>query len=301
MGPLRPPRPAAPQVASIRAEATYLTEAQAERLRQNPIEGRGAARRIVIIARTLGAPRGAQRQYLVARIPLDADGLGRRISSIPEAQRAAFIRSWRMRNRDAMIDAYLERRQARFTFEAIPPSAVSVTGAATPRRTERAAPRRAEAPATPRRVETPEAGPSAGPTLRITRRRLPTLPSQVRGGSGTRASPYQVHLTGGRATRGIGAQEIVAPTTLDIEGVGNVYVRVNVTANMINSQRLNTTSGELRTVFSACIRRAAAERGRRLDSSASRTALSQTTRFLRQMAERASGQSAQLREYYRTH
>ncbi len=218
-------RTAAPEVTHLRCDRTYMTNAAASRLIANPVEmTRGQISRITLIIPTFGPPRGANRQYLVARIPqAQIRALTEHLATLPPAQREQFVRTWMERNQQSMINAYLGNQRSRFNFDFVPHTAVNLSP--TPRRTTATpTPVQPQAPAqrtvspTPRRtittppppqVTTPPVQPEGpAPRARSTTRE-PV--DGVTGGSGTRRSPFQIRYTVGRGRRGLGATEIAVP------------------------------------------------------------------------------------------
>jgi len=213
-------RTAAPEVTLLRCERTYMTNTAASRLIANPVEmNRGQIRRVTLIIPTFGPPRGANRQYLVARIPqAQVRELTTHLATLPPAQREQFVRTWIERNQQSMINAYFGNQRARFNFDFVPHSAV--TASPTPVRTPaqpQPTPQRRESPTPRRTITTPPPPqvtapvepvvPGPSPRARTTREEV----DGVTGGSGTRAVPYQIRYTVGRGRRGLGATEIAVP------------------------------------------------------------------------------------------
>ncbi len=301
--------------AQLSGERMFMTQAAARALMQNPVQvTRGQITRISLIVPAFESPNRQRRHaYLVAHIPqARVRELLTHLGTLPEAQRAGFVRSYIIANQQAMISTYLGNRRARFRFNAVASSAVTSAPArtTTPRRTARPTPRRTASP-TPRRATppsvtaTPRERPVRGPRP-APRVELPALPAQVTGGTGTRNSPYVVRLRAGRSSRGIGASEVNFPVRFRV-GLGNgdtmtdVHVQVWVTASQLANGRINATSSELRTVVQGCLARRAAERRTRLENTSRRSALSQVPTTLRTIAQRAGAQDAEIREYIQSH
>ncbi|MBU0527140.1 hypothetical protein KKE92_01550 [Candidatus Micrarchaeota archaeon] len=243
-------RTTVPVVTQLRCDRTYMTNAAATRIIANPVETtRGQISRITLIVPTFGPARGANRQYLVARIPQERVlELTTHLATLPPAQREPFVRTWIERNQQSMINAYFGNQRDRFNFDFVPHSAVTVSPTPrrtvvqpqpTPRRTETPTPRRTITTPPPPQVTTPVEPVVPGPTPRprATREQV----DGVTGGSGTRSAPYQVRYTVGRGRTGLGATETDVPFTF----YGRRYVaRVNL-AQLADSRVATTYTGIL--------------------------------------------------------
>ena len=305
--------------AQLSAERTFMTQAAARQLMENPVQvSRGRVTGITLIVPTFENPNRQRRHaYLVARISqARANELLQHLGTLPEAQRGAFVRSYIQANQQAMISSYLENRRARFRFDAIAPGAVTATPARQPARS--ATPRRTTTPpeeqrarsptprrSTPQPVEQPRERPVPGPRP-APRVQLPALPSQVTGGNGSRSRPYIVRLRDGRSSRGVGSTEVNFPITFRV-GLGNgdtttrVYVEVHATASQLANSRISATASELRTVVQGCLARRAAEQRNRLESTSRRDALRQIPATVRAIAQRAGQQDEDVQRYIQSH
>lgn len=311
---------AATTEAQLSAERTFLTQAAARQLMENPVQvSRGRVTRITLVVPTFESQNQQRRHaYLVAHIPqARVNELVQHLGTLPEAQRAGFVRSYIQANQQAMISSYLGNRRARFRFEAIAPGSVTSTVAAqpahspTPRRTTSPPVEqpRARSPtprrSTPQPVEQPRerAVPGPRPAPRV---QLPDLPAQVTSGNGTRTRPYIVRLREGRSSRGVGSTEVNFPIVFSV-GLGSgdtntrVYVEVHATASQLANGRISATSSELRTVVQGCLARRAAEQRSRLESTSRRDALRQIPATVRAIAQRAGQRDAEVRDYIQSH
>ena len=308
--------------AQLSAERTFLTQAAARQLMENPVQvTRGRVTRITLIVPTFEAQNRQRRHaYLVAHIPQErVNELIQHLGTLPEAQRGAFVRSYIQANQQAMISSYLGNRRARFRFDAVVPG--SVTSAPAPQPARSPTPRRTSSPPAERRTPSPTPRRSTPPQVSASEPRerpvpgprpaprvqLPELPAQVTGGNGTRTRPYVVRLRAGRSSRGVGSTEVNFPITFTV-GLGaggssttRIYVQVHATASQLANSRVNATSSELRTIIQACFARRAAERSSRLESTSRRDALRQIPRTVRAIAQRAGEHDSDVREYIQSH
>jgi hypothetical protein len=299
----------------LSGERMFMTQAAARQLMENPVQvTRGQITRITLIVPAFEEPnRQGRYAYLVAQIPqAKVQELLRHVGTLPETQRAGFVRDYLRANQQAMITNYIGNRRARFRFDGVEPQAVAAPQPAavpTPRRVAEPAPRRAATPrrttpqpvVTPAPVERPVPGPRPAPRVE-----LPALPAQVTGGSGTRSRPYEIRLREGRSSRGLGASVVNLPIQFRI-GLGGgdttttIYVNVSVTASQLANSRLNATSAELRQVIQACFVRRAAEHQTRVENTSRRDALNRIPATVRTLAQRLGEQDAELGEYVRSH
>jgi hypothetical protein len=231
---------------------------------------------------TISVPLITQRnKYLVLSVPSGVVGqLVDHLRTLPAGQRGRYMRRWMGRNQSSMLEAYAEsgvsgrRGRQRFSFTLVPVGTAGIT----PRRTRATATPRITSPGAAPRITSPGEVRTGQPTdrtpgLRITRRRKPSLPRTVKGGSGTHSKPYQVRPRKGRATRGTGSTQGIAPFIFSIGGLGKVYFEVDFTLSQLGARSRKRTRTELTSIFKAAMKRRAYDQGRRLDSGAVRTAM----------------------------
>lgn len=135
-------------------------------------------------------------------------------------------------------------------------------------------------PQAPPRVIQPDQAPErpvAGPRPRAEERQLPPFPSQIKGGNGSQARPYEVYLSRAEVDRAPAsasqADTIVSvPLVLDIEGLGVMRFSVAFRGRQVTRTARGATQGELWQIIRQTADRVAAERGVRVESSAFRTA-----------------------------
>ncbi len=203
-----------------------------------PVEMRGGqVRSITLNIPLLTAPNA----YLVVRLPDSVvSGLLTHVRTLPEQQRADFLREWVMRNQEAVLDQYVRSGASsrRFRYNVVPVQSITLADI-TPRRVEppaQPAPRPVAPnplasappgqrpgrviqpggqppPATARREETRQpARPPVPPAPEVRERpvaapptparvELPPMPREITGGNGSTANPYTVYRTARDAER----------------------------------------------------------------------------------------------------
>jgi hypothetical protein len=314
----------------LMAQATATIQADVNLRTLRAAEARQALGRSVEVRRgevhsiTLTIPLLTDRNsYLVVRLPDAAvqEMLGH-VRTLPEGQRRAFVTNWVMRNQQAVLEQFVSSggHERHFRYNVVPVLAQPPIMESTPRRIEEQrappvstrVPRREEHPQPP--AERPaQAPPQQAPRaprqapqapsggLRITRS-LPPLPRQVKGGSGTRQSPYRVEPEAGRRSgEGVEATAVNVPFVMSIEGIGTVVFNVTFTASQLARSNQQATRGEVWGIFRQTFDRVAAERQVRTESTAFRDALPNFNRAFEQAIRRVEDADPDVRDYIRTH
>lgn len=310
------------QPSSLQADVQFRTlrTAQERRILQNPAEvRRGEVRSITIHVPLLSG----RNDYLVVRMPDAAvRDLLSQAQALPQEQRTQFIREWVVRNQQAVLEQYIRSggSERRFRYDVVPARAPAPrVSEATPRRTEERQPAPPVSVAVPRREQPSSSsgrrviqptGPSElpierVPSARTARAELPPFPSQIRGGSGTRADPLRVYRTeaevarSGRRRGGVSESIIQVPITLSIETFGDVQFRVAFTASQLRASARSATQAELWTIFERSVARLAAERGRATDRTAIREARRRYNSTFTTMVRQIESRDEDLAEYLR--
>ena len=281
-----------------------MQAAQANQALSSPVQTRRGEVQGITLTIPLLTERNA---YLVVKLPDQAvRELVEKARALPENQRAAFIRGWVMRNQQAILEQHVRSPAGTKSFRYdVVPVAVQPVAKATPQRTE--PPKPPAAAAVPSRREMPterriQPGPSA------TRSQLPPLPAQVKGGGGSRASPYVVYRSDAdmrrlRAQSSSSAKDTIIemPFRIDVEGLGSVYFTVRASASQLTKSARSATATELWRIFQASMQRIAAERGVRLDSTAVRDARRMFNQSFPRVMQNVEAQDKGLREYLGSH
>jgi hypothetical protein len=165
----------------------------------------------------------------------------------------------------------------------------------------------AQKPAKPAEIKPPEvkapevklpeqkpAGPIARAPVKV---ELPPLPSEVKGGNGSKTKPYQVVLSPWRESSGVGATEVKVPITLVIEGLGTIYFMVNVSASQLKNDAISTATSNLVSVCRAALTRYAAESNQTADNTALRDAMRTLNRQLYSVREIVVKSDADVAKY----
>jgi type VI protein secretion system component Hcp len=88
---------------------------------------------------------------------------------------------------------------------------------------------------------------------------------------------------------------------IDIDGLGNVYFKLTVTASQLTNANISKVQSELVTVFTAAIQRRAAEENVHVDYKAIRVANTKVLSVLRQLKRGAVEKYPELEKYFDTH
>jgi hypothetical protein len=176
---------------------------------ETPVVARGGSIRSVTLTIPLLEPDDRQRRgrYLVVEMPRETvQELTRRALELPEDRRAGFLKTWIMRNQQAVLDQYLRIRDERgaeqirrFRYDVVPVPTAAAARAAVPRRAaeRRTAPRTGPAPQPQpigglviRRRAPPPAEREDVPERPI----LPQFRPRQTEGTGTRESPLVIQV-----------------------------------------------------------------------------------------------------------
>ncbi len=237
-----------------------LTRAAAQARLIKPFDTRKTIKGMTLSVPVLMETKGNKTRYLMLRVP---DEIVRQIDEtrqrVPRERFLNAVNSWMEKNQRRMREQYdatpsaQRRRMQRFDYDIMP---FSLAAAVTPSKIE---------PGRPARV-------APG---KVTPKKLPALPSQIKV-AGTEERPvYHVYPARGRwARKGVEGTSIVMEFDFGIEGLGQeMHFTVHFTASQLTPASRINTGNELVRVFETAIRRRAAELDRPVETSAIRGAM----------------------------
>ncbi len=202
----------------------YLSTSQAASIMQNEYSlSNGKVTRMRLGIQTL-EQKGGKTAYLVVDVEKkELDALNKEIAGKPNPEQE--VEKWIIKNEKTVIYTYFSRDR---------PSKIKLDLASS------SGPGSGLKPSTRRA----EGGSGGVATIK--------LPSQVKGGNGSEDNPFVVRPVVERGFVGTGGKKFFAPVKFEIEGLGRVYFKLDLTVNQVGQKPRTEVIAELSKIFRAC-------------------------------------------------